>query len=521
MRNMKTYIRYLLISLPAVCGLFGSCTDDIQPGTSAEGTGQVTLSYTISGAVQSRTEAGDNALNENTINRLDLFIFPANGGEFKYHKEKVNDPSVIDDQDNSTYNTWTFAMDDLSPADIADNDQIYLIANCPSVANITTLSGLQDAYIQNLTCNVIQTSFLMDGKGTISRTGNDATIQVDLKRALAKIRLTVNNKSDADASYAYQFVNYAPNSAVLEEGEADFLASDNAILRTTSDDAEDGMISAADATNKQDEKLVLYSYANDWYKSNESSAPNPDINGGTVVDGDQIYTEAPIDPAKQTYILLKAPFNGEEWYYKVPVNYQLPENNDEIGISADTYKDLYRLRRNYIYDIIVTIDREGGSLIDPGTLANLTYQVLPWEQEKITVDYTDNLSYTSAGWTRESIIEMLNEGMTVHMNPDKTAELKFTINTPSGALWRAQLIGEGINYFEFVGENLGTAFSGGRPVEQTIQVRCTQPESEDPHSVTLQVFADIGGKTYELDLTDSSGSADTDPVNRFTLLQSK
>ena len=143
----------------------------------------------------------------------------------------------------------------------------------------------------------------------------------------------------------------------------------------------------------------------------------------------------------------------------------------------------------------------------------------------ITVDYTDELSYTSAGWTAESILEMLNEGMTVHMNPDEIAELKFTINTPSGALWRAQLTGEDINYFEFVGENSGTAFSDGQPVEQTIRVRCTQPESEDTHSVILQVFADIGGKTYELDLTDSSGSSitpgDTDPVNRFTLLQSK
>ncbi len=386
MRNMKTYIRYLLISLPAVCGLFSSCTDDIQPGTSADGTGQVTLSYTISGAVQSRAEAGDNALNENTINRLDLFIFPADGGETIH---RVNEPNVEDAQ-NGTYNTWTFAMDDLSPADIADNDQIYLIANCPNVADITTLSDLQKACVENLTCNAIQTSFLMDGKGTLSQNGNDATIQVDLKRALAKIRLTVNNESDANASYAYQFVNYAPNSAVLEEGETDFLASNNAILQTTSSTAEDGMIPATGAeTMQQDGKLVLYSYANDWYKSNASLDPNPDISGGTVVDGDQIYTDAPIDPEKQTYILLKAPFNGKEWYYKVPVNYQLPENNDEIGIVADTYKDLYRLQRNYIYDITVTIDREGGPEKEPVVLTNLTYSVNGWQDEGIVPPAVD------------------------------------------------------------------------------------------------------------------------------------
>ena len=96
----------------------------------------------------------------------------------------------------------------------------------------------------------------------------------------------------------------------------------------------------------------------------------------------------------------------------------------------------------------------------------------------------------------------MEDGFTVHVNPDENAELKFTINTPSGATWRAQLIGEDVNYFEFVGENSGTAYSNEQPVKQTLQIRCTDPESEDTHSVTLRVFADIGGKTYELDLTD-------------------
>lgn len=519
---MKTYIRYLLISLPAICGLFSSCTDDMQSGISAEGKGKVTLTYSISGITPSRAEAGVNNdnWNENQINQLDLFIFPAGGGD-AIHREST--PDVTDGQDGSVH-TWEFGMNDLSPEDIADGDQIYLIANCPSVASVTTLQGLQEAYVQDLTCNTKQTSFLMDGKGTLTRSGNDATIRVELKRALAKIRLSVTNEDPNASSYEYQFVNYAPNSAVLDEGETDFLASANFKLESTTSSAEDEMTSLDRAENIYEGKLVLYSYANDWYKPNPNTEPNPDINGGTIVDGDQIYTEAPIDEAKQTYILLKAPFNGKDWYYKVPVNYQLPEDNDDINIYAETYKELYRLQRNYIYDIAVTIDREGGSRIDPGTLVNLTYSIMPWDGEEITVDFTDNLSYTSAGWTPESILEIMEDGLTVHVNPDENAELKFTINTPSGATWRAQLIGEDVNYFEFVGENSGTAYSNGQPVEQTLQIRCTDPESEDTHSVTLRVFADIGGKTYELDLTDPNASmipGQTDEINRFTILQSR
>lgn len=519
---MKTYIRYLLISLPAICGLFSSCTDDMQSGISAEGKGKVTLTYSISGITPSRAEAGVNNdnWNENQINQLDLFIFPAGGGD-AIHREST--PDVTDGQDGSVH-TWEFGMNDLSPEDIAEGDQIYLIANCSSVASVTTLQDLQEAYVQGLICNAKQTSFLMDGKGTLTRSGNDATIRVELKRALAKIRLSVSNEDPNASSYEYQFVNYAPNSAVLDEGETDFLASANFKLESTTSSAEDEMTSLDRAENIYEGKLVLYSYANDWYKPNPNTEPNPDINGGTIVGGDQIYTEAPIDEAKQTYILLKAPFNGKDWYYKVPVNYQLPEDNDDIDIDAETYKELYRLQRNYIYDIAVTIDREGGSRIDPGTLVNLTYSIMPWDGEEITVDFTDNLSYTSAGWTLESILEIMEDGLTVHVNPDENAELKFTINTPSGATWRAQLIGEDVNYFEFVGENSGTAYSNGQPVEQTLQIRCTDPESEDTHSVTLRVFADIGGKTYELDLTDPNASmipGQTDEINRFTILQSR
>lgn len=522
---MKTYIRYLLISLPAICGLFSSCTDDMQSGISAEGKGKVTLTYSISGITPSRAEAGVNGdnWNENQINRLDLFIFPVDGGDMIH---EVYEPRIESSQDETTYHTWTFGMNELSPEGISENDDIYLVANWTKEAanSVTSEQDLQGDYVQNLTCNAKQTSFLMDGKGTLTRSGNDATIRVELKRALAKIRLSVTNEDPNASSYEYQFVNYAPNSAVLEEGETDFLASANFKLESTTSAAEDEMTSLDRAGNIYEGKLVLYSYANDWYKPNPNTEPNPDINGGTIVDGDQIYTEAPIDEVKQTYILLKAPFNGKDWYYKVPVNYQLPEDNDDINIDAGTYKDLYCLKRNHIYDIAVTIDREGGSRIDPGTLVNLTYSIMPWDGEEITVDYTDNLSYTSAGWTPESILEIMEDGLTVHVNPDENAELKFTINTPSGATWRAQLIGEDVNYFEFVGENSGTAYSNGQPVEQTLQIRCTDPESEDTHSVTLRVFADIGGKTYELDLTDPNASmtpGQTDEINRFTILQSR
>lgn len=82
--------------------------------------------------------------------------------------------------------------------------------------------------------------------------------------------------------------------------------------------------------------------------------------------------EDPIVADRQTYILLKAPYGDEEYYYKVPVNKTIYDGNDAVTFTDAQLKeirDLYRMKRNYIYDVTVTIDREGGPVTDPVTPA--------------------------------------------------------------------------------------------------------------------------------------------------------
>ena len=152
----------------------------------------------------------------------------------------------------------------------------------------------------------------------------------------------------------------------------------------------------------------------------------------------------------------------------------------------------------------------------------LQLHVQPWVVEDIEVNFEDNLSYTSGGWDEETILGYLNaEETRVHVNPDEPAVLRFTIQTPNTATWRAQLVGADINAFEFVGEHSGNAYGAdGQPVEQQIQVRVTNPESDSSFEVQLQVFATIGGIDYELDLTNPIRPDESD-VNRFTLIQSR
>ena len=69
----------------------------------------------------------------------------------------------------------------------------------------------------------------------------------------------------------------------------------------------------------------------------------------------------------------------------------MPINNDEVFDTEEeweafkeSYRHLYQLQRNYIYDITVTIDREGGTETKPVT-PRLYYQVIPFDEETIDI----------------------------------------------------------------------------------------------------------------------------------------
>lgn len=173
------------------------------------------------------------------------------------------------------------------------------------------------------------------------------------------------------------------------------------------------------------------------------------------------------------------------------------------------------LLRNHILSITGTVNSSGWEL---------TCEVAPWQKDEVTIDFKKELSYTSLGWTDGTYFNEPEENW-IQLYPDKEkpAELKFTIQTPSGAEWRATLEGD-TDAFEFVGPNKGYAVdSEGNIIEQTLKIRVTNPESEETHKATLRVFAYIGEtKSYEMDLTIDGASTGGDaPVNHFTLIQSR
>lgn len=357
---MKAISKYFAMCAIALLGLANtSCmSDDIESTAACDYS--VVLDYKVGGSAtetraavtRAETEVGNEEdLNENKINRLDLFVFDAAGKLVK--RLPLTDASV-QGSPTTEYKHKKLESDQLKRSEIT-GDTLYLVANLDNISGITTLDQLKAATINKAATfnpKAQQTSFVMDAKMEETKIENGMIhIRFQLKRALAKIRLSVkdaNGNAVDPTEYACQLVNYAADGSIIEEGTC----ADNKLTKAAA---------VATPELKVEGKAVFYSYANNWIDKKKDPK-----------------AEEPIDVNKQTYILLKAKFNNKDYFYKVPVNKRLFEGNDAATNWAN-YEPLYRLDRNTIYDVTATVDREGGS--DPEHPAELKVlpTVLPWE----------------------------------------------------------------------------------------------------------------------------------------------
>lgn len=363
---MKAISKYFAMCAIALLGLANtSCMSDDMDGTPSCDY-DVVLEYKVGGsATETRaavtraetTEVGNEDLNENKINRLDLFVFDATG---KLVKSLPLTDASVQGSPTKDYKHKKLESKQLKRSEITGNT-LYLVANLDNISDITTLDELKAATINKAATfnpKAKQTSFVMDAKMEETKQIVNGTIhiQFQLKRALAKIRLNVqDDKGNAVAptEYACQLIHYAADGSILADGNC----ADN-VLNTEAAASSKVTTPAV----RQDNKAVFYSYANSWI--NTSKDPK---------------AEEPIDVSKQTYILLKAKFNNKDYFYKVPVNKRLYEDNDAATRDWTKFEPLYRLDRNTIYDVTAKVDREGGDTPENPAELNVLPTVLPWE----------------------------------------------------------------------------------------------------------------------------------------------
>lgn len=372
---MKAISKYFAMCAIALLGLANtSCmSDDI--GSTAACDYSVVLEYKVGGSAtetraavtRAAVEDGSEDLNENLINRLDLFVFKPDGSRVKQvtFTEDVKGSSPTTD-----YKHKELTSNELTRSDI-DGNKLYLVANLENWGNINNLADLQKATINQAAFkhNQKQDAFVMDAKMPERQvTAGKIHLKFQLKRALAKIRLSVkdaNGNAVDPTKYACQLVNYAADGSIIEEGTC----ADNKLTKAAA---------VATPDLKVEGKAVFYSYANSWIDKDKKP-----------------YEEEPIDVSKQTYILLKAKFNNKDYFYKVPVNKRLYEDNDEATADGKpnwaNFEPLYRLDRNTIYDVTAKVDREGGSDPEHPATLNVNPIVSDWD-DNIAWNYTDKVS---------------------------------------------------------------------------------------------------------------------------------
>ena len=402
---MKAISKYFAMCAIALLGLANtSCmSDDIDGTPSCDY--DVVLEYKVGGSAtetraavtRAEEEVGNGNLNENLINRLDLFVFKPDGSRVKVKQVTFNSADVKGSSPTTEYRHKELTSNDLTRSDIDGND-LYLVANLENWGNINNLADLQKATINQAAFqhNQKQDAFVMDAK-MLERevTAGKIHLKFQLKRALAKIRLNVQDDKGNPVDpteYACQLVNYAADGSIIEEG----ICANNKLTKA-----------AAVATRnlKVDGKAVFYSYANNWI--DEKKDPK---------------VEEPIDVSKQTYILLKAKFNNQDYFYKVPVNKRLYESNDAATIDWTKYEPLYRLDRNTIYDVTAKVDRQGGDTPENPAELNVLPTVLPWE--------------TGAEYTFNDAISIKTN---IEKNGKNSSEIAFNNATFGPKIWFTEM----------------------------------------------------------------------------------
>ena len=374
---MKAISKYFAMCAIALLGLANtSCMSDDMDGTPSCDY-DVVLEYKVGGSAtetraavtRAETEVGNEDLNENKINRLDLFVFDATG---KLVKSLPLTDASVQGSPTTDYKHKKLESDQLKRSEITGNT-LYLVANLDNISGITTLDKLKTATINKATSfnpKAQQTSFVMDAKMEETKQIENGMIHIrfQLKRALAKIRLNVQDDKGntvAPTEYACQLIHYAADGSILADGNI----TDNALNK---DAAASSKVTVPVVT--QNNKAVFYSYANSWIDKDKKP-----------------YEEEPIDVSKQTYILLKAKFNNKDYFYKVPVNKRLFEGNDATTTDWANYEPLYRLDRNTIYDVTAKVDREGGGTPENPATLYVNPIVSDWD-DNIAWDYTDKVS---------------------------------------------------------------------------------------------------------------------------------
>lgn len=333
-----------IIALFVALLVASSCIDEVHIEGEMRGEYLLTLSlHNESGAsTRATTEAGKDELNENKINRVNLFFY---SGETLIWEVPEN-AFTMSNVTGGYQKKLVIKVPNDKRTDFSNNDiKLIVIANGPQQSAVTgkTLAKLKEVIFESASLNKTQLEeFLITGSKELGRVNlieqEPYNIgAVDMKRAAAKIRF--NLKSIAVDGFevgtpTVRLVNYATKTNLLTVSKLLVGAHKSTAYTVLKNVSVNGNTFLTTPT-------PWYSYENSWDD----------------------------DGSRETYILLKVPFTASgitiDYFYRIPINNRLGESS---------------LERNSLYEITVNINELGNTTPElPFEVVSASVEVKPWE----------------------------------------------------------------------------------------------------------------------------------------------
>lgn len=361
---------------------------------------------------------GDDSLNENKIDKLDLFILLDGQVKGHYstaqktleHQEATTDPKT---PASVTAKVPKTVADELEKAVKEDNTkkvQLYLVVNAKQTdfSAVKTYEELKaivqdDTNMLNPTPLKPQEHFLMDGMlecqplwGTETKyIVKDNTIK--LRRAASKIRVRID-MPDSENFKVINYQNGTPITYKLVEGPfvklvhyteaGTLIKSDTLHQPTTWKDSEYRTMTKRSFTLKEGETdpavaskyngefyaaFPFYTYENDWStidnQYNETYVivklklrPVTESGDPYYIDKEGKLTPDPTDAEED---------KGRDYFYRLPINYRMEMD----GVPKER---LLKLERNYLYDIYTSIQVLGSIDEEVPVKVKSNVAIQPW-----------------------------------------------------------------------------------------------------------------------------------------------
>ena len=408
-----------------------SCTTVFDDDVMSDDKNYITLSFKTPG-VETRAEVEDNEY-ESYLSHLDVVIYKYVGGDKQYepfHYERVNVSSTPtgkvsigktkrDFEEGKAYRFYVVANSTLdSSAYYGNNGNILdhsTFLNLDQTDNYIHLSGVEFG----VAGSIYPQMFLMDGvaymdeKETIQdgkpvaknivindpNTGEDVTIKVTLRRAAAKVQITITpgenvaiTKELMALSSGYMVRNMPIRSTLTAEGGYPLTNSGTNPYWQSSTISQTPYFEIYPIEAGSDNcqvKITLYCYSHTW------------VNDDAFEKGTSVVVMLPIQ------------YDGKEYinnYYQISFSKQ--EN-------ADSQSHL--IKRNTYYDLRVKLNAPGAEdFSEPEQIKNIQYFTAPWEKIDFEVSGENVVKY----------LKVNKEKLYMYNVADDSSSLYFSSSSP-------------------------------------------------------------------------------------------